>query len=54
MEGIGRPTPSAASKKTDRAREAYVKRYYNCDARDPSCTTSSSTPRGWDWTSASR
>ncbi|HET6510459.1 MAG TPA: cytidylate kinase-like family protein [Baekduia sp.] len=36
LEGIDRETAERRCKKTDRAREAYVKRYYNCDARDPS------------------
>jgi cytidylate kinase len=35
LEGIDRATAERRCKKTDRAREAYVKRYYNCDARDP-------------------
>lgn len=36
IEDIGRDDAERRAKKTDRAREAYVKRYYNCDARDPS------------------
>jgi cytidylate kinase len=36
LEGIDRADAERRAKKTDRAREAYVKRYYNCDARDPS------------------
>lgn len=35
LESIGRRDAERRAKKTDRAREAYVKRYYNCDARDP-------------------
>ncbi|HWI71551.1 MAG TPA: cytidylate kinase-like family protein [Baekduia sp.] len=34
LEGVDRETAQRRRKKTDRAREAYVKRYYNCDARD--------------------
>jgi cytidylate kinase len=36
LEGIDRHDAERRAKKTDRARETYVKRYYNCDARDPS------------------
>jgi cytidylate kinase len=36
LEGLDRHDAERRAKKTDRAREAYVKRYYNCDARDPS------------------
>lgn len=36
LEGLSREDAQRRAKKTDRAREAYVKRYYNCDARDPS------------------
>jgi cytidylate kinase len=36
LEEIDRETAKARMKQTDRAREAYVKRYYRCDARDPS------------------
>jgi cytidylate kinase len=36
LEGLDRRDAERRCKKTDRAREAYVKRYYNCDARDPS------------------
>ena len=35
LEGLDRSDAERRCKKTDRAREAYVKRYYNCDARDP-------------------
>jgi cytidylate kinase len=35
FEGLDRRDAERRCKKTDRAREAYVKRYYNCDARDP-------------------
>jgi len=35
LEGIDADDAIRRCKKTDRAREAYVKRYYNCDARDP-------------------
>ncbi|WP_445152640.1 cytidylate kinase-like family protein [Baekduia sp. Peel2402] len=35
LEGVDRNDAERRCKKTDRAREAYVKRYYNCDARDP-------------------
>jgi cytidylate kinase len=36
LENMDRDDAERRCKKTDRAREAYVKRYYNCDARDPS------------------
>lgn len=36
LEGIDPSDAERRCRKTDRAREAYVKRYYNCDARDPS------------------
>ena len=36
LEGLDHDDAERRAKKTDRAREAYVKRYYNCDARDPS------------------
>jgi cytidylate kinase len=35
IEGVDRETAERRCKKVDRAREAYVKRYYNHDARDP-------------------
>jgi cytidylate kinase len=35
LEGVDRETAERRRRKTDRAREGYVKRYYNCDARDP-------------------
>jgi hypothetical protein len=35
IEGVDRETATRRQKQTDRAREAYVKRYYRCDARDP-------------------
>jgi cytidylate kinase len=35
LEGIDPTDAARRCKKTDRAREAYVKRYYNCDARSP-------------------
>ncbi len=35
LAGIDRRDAERRCKKTDRAREAYVKRYYNCDPRDP-------------------
>jgi hypothetical protein len=34
IESVDRETAERRMKKTDRAREAYVKRYYRCDARD--------------------
>ncbi|HEY6762557.1 MAG TPA: cytidylate kinase-like family protein [Baekduia sp.] len=34
IEGIDRATAERRQRETDRAREAYVKRYYRCDARD--------------------
>jgi cytidylate kinase len=34
LEGVDRATAERRRRDTDRAREAYVKRYYNCDARD--------------------
>jgi cytidylate kinase len=34
IEDVDRETAERRLKKTDRAREAYVKRYYHCDARD--------------------
>jgi cytidylate kinase len=34
LEDVDRETAERRRKKTDRARELYVKRYYNCDARD--------------------
>jgi cytidylate kinase len=36
IEGVDRTTAEQRLKETDRAREAYVKRYYRRDARDPS------------------
>ena len=35
LEGLSRPTPSGCAGSGDRAREAYVRHFYNCDARDP-------------------
>jgi cytidylate kinase len=35
IESVDRDTAERRQKRTDRAREAYVKRYYRCDARDP-------------------
>jgi cytidylate kinase len=35
LEGVNRPTAERRQKEIDRAREAYVKRYYRRDARDP-------------------
>jgi cytidylate kinase len=35
IESIDRETAERRLKQTDRSREAYVKRYYRCDARDP-------------------
>jgi cytidylate kinase len=35
IEGVDRETAERRCKKVDRAREAYVKRYYHHDARDP-------------------
>jgi cytidylate kinase len=35
LESIDRATAERRIRKTDRAREAYVKRYYRCDPRDP-------------------
>jgi cytidylate kinase len=34
LEDVDRETAERRRRKTDRARELYVKRYYNCDARD--------------------
>jgi cytidylate kinase len=34
LEGVDEETAQRRRRKTDRAREAYVKRYYGCDARD--------------------
>jgi cytidylate kinase len=34
LSGVDRATAQRQLRKTDRAREAYVKRYYGCDARD--------------------
>jgi cytidylate kinase len=34
LEGIDAETAQRRQHKTDRAREAYGKRYYGCDARD--------------------
>jgi cytidylate kinase len=35
VEGIDRETAERRQRKVDRAREAYVRRYYDCDPRDP-------------------
>jgi hypothetical protein len=35
MEGVDRETAERRQRKVDRAREAYVRRYYDCDAADP-------------------
>jgi cytidylate kinase len=35
LEGVDAEVAARRCRKTDRAREAYVKRYYNRDARDP-------------------
>src|SRR4051794_36497505 len=35
LEDVDRDTAERRQRKTDRAREAYVRRYYRCDARDP-------------------
>src|SRR4051794_39859257 len=35
IEGLGREDAERLRKDGDRAREAYVRHFYNCDARDP-------------------
>ena len=35
LEGVDRATAERHVEETDRAREAYVRHFYRCDARDP-------------------
>jgi cytidylate kinase len=36
IEGLSQPDAERLRKEGDRAREAYVRHFYNCDAKDPS------------------
>ena len=36
IEGLARADAERLRKEGDRAREAYVRHFYNCDAKDPS------------------